>query len=77
MRTLDRRIEEIRTEFHLDIPYSAKTKTYSLSETDLESLDTLLRFLEMNAVTSLFGDSIKGSQDAIKHLSFDTDGSFH
>jgi predicted DNA-binding transcriptional regulator YafY len=75
-RTLERRIEEIRTEFHLDIPYSAKTNTYSLSESDMESLDTLLRFLEMNSVTSLFGDSIKGSQDAIKHLSFDTDGSF-
>jgi predicted DNA-binding transcriptional regulator YafY len=77
MRSLERRIEEIRTEFHLKIPYAAATNTYSLSDIDLQSLDTILRFLEMNAVSGLFGDSFRNSKEAIKHVSFDSDGSFH
>jgi predicted DNA-binding transcriptional regulator YafY len=77
MRSLERRIEEIRTEFHLKIPYDAATNTYSLSEIDLQSLDTLLRFLEMNAVSGLLGDSFRRNREAIKHVSFDSDGSFH
>jgi len=77
MRSLERRIEEIRTEFHLKIPYSAATNTYSLSDIDLQSLDTLLRFLEMNAVSGLLGDSFRSNREAIKFVSFDSDGSFH
>lgn len=77
LRSLERRIEEIRTEIHLQIPYSSITNTYSLSDIDIQFLDTLLRFLEMNSVTNLFGESIRKSHDAIRHFSFDTDGSFH
>ncbi len=76
LRSLDRRIEEIRTEFHLEVPYAAVTNTYSLSDIDLQSLDTLLRFLEMNAITSLFGASLRKSHEALRHFSFDSDGSF-
>ena len=76
IRTLERRIDEIRTEFHLKIPFTAGKNTYSLSEMDLQSLDTLIRFLEMNAVTGLFEDTIRSSREAIRHFSFDSDGSF-
>lgn len=77
IRSLERRIEEIRTEFHLEIPYNARTNSYSLSDEDKKSLNDLLRFLELNTITRIFGDSIKVSREAIKHFSFDTDGSFH
>jgi predicted DNA-binding transcriptional regulator YafY len=77
IRSLERRIEEIRTEFHLDIPYNPRTNSYSLSDEDQKSLNDLLRFLELNTITRIFGDSIKVSREAIKHFSFDTDGSFH
>ena len=76
MRSLDRRIEEIRTEFHLEIPYTSKTNKYSLSEMDSQSLDTLLRFLEMNTITSLFGDSIRSGHEALRHFSFDANDNF-
>jgi len=76
MRTLDRRIEEIRTEFYLEVPYDAGTNSYSLSVEDQKSLNDLLRFLELNTITRIFGDSIKFSKESIKHFSFDTDGSF-
>jgi hypothetical protein len=69
MRTLDRRIEELRTEFHLEVPYS-------LSESDMENLDGILRLLEMNTFTGLLGDAIKSSREALRYISFDTDGSF-
>ncbi|MBK6964910.1 MAG: WYL domain-containing protein [Bacteroidales bacterium] len=76
MRTLDRRFEELRNEFHLEVPYDPATNTYSLSESDMESLDGLLRFLEMNTFTGLLGDAIKSSREALRYISFDTDGSF-
>lgn len=76
MRTLDRRIEELRNEFHLEVPCEPGTNTYSLSESDMESLDGLLRFLEMNTFTGLLGDAIKSSREALRYISFDTDGSF-
>jgi hypothetical protein len=41
-RTLDHRIEEIRTEFHLEMPYDRRTRTYSLSDEDLKSVNSLL-----------------------------------
>jgi hypothetical protein len=76
MRTLDRRIEELRNEFHLEVPYESGTNTYSLSESDMENLDGILRLLEMNTFTGLLGDAIKNSQDTLRYISFDTDGSF-
>lgn len=36
MRSLDRRIEEIRTEFHLEIPYDKTTNSYCLSNEFVE-----------------------------------------
>lgn len=76
MRSLDRKIEEIRTEFHLEIPYDCRTRSYRLSDEDLKSLNDLIRFLELNTITRIFGESIKDSRDAIRCLSFDSDGSF-
>jgi hypothetical protein len=76
MRTLDRRIEELCTEFHLEVPYEPATNTYSLSESDMENLDGILRLLEMNTFTWLLGDAIKSSRKALRYISFDTDGSF-
>ena len=76
MRTLDHRIEELRTEFHLEMPYNKRTRTYSLSDEDLKSLNDLIRFLELNTITRIFGESIKVSCDAIRCFSFDSDGSF-
>lgn len=76
MRTLDRRFEELRTEFHLEVPYDPATNSYSLSESDMEGLDGLLRFLELNTFTGLLGDAIKSSREALRYISFDTDGSF-
>ena len=76
MRTLDRRIEEIRMEFHLEIPYDAGTKSYSLSNEDMQSLNDLLSFLELNTITRIFGDSMKASHDAIRCFSFNSTGSF-
>ena len=54
LRTLDRRIEDIRMEFHLEIPYDAGTKSYSLSNEDLQSLNDLLSFLELNTITRIY-----------------------
>jgi len=76
MRTLDRRIEELRTEFHLEVPYEPVTNTYSLSESDMENLDSILRLLEMNTFTGLLEDAIKSSREALRYISLDTDGSF-
>ena len=74
-RTLDHRIEEIRTEFYLEMPYDRRNRTYSLSDEDMKSVNDLLRFLELNTISRIFGETIKVSRDAIRCFSFDTDGS--
>lgn len=69
-RTLERRLQEIRDEFKLDIRYIPSDKTYSLEDTDDDTLNSILRFLEVNAVVGIV------SGDAISRFSFSTDGSY-
>jgi len=41
MRILDHKIQEIRAEIHLEIPYDRRINSYSLSDEDSKSLNDL------------------------------------
>jgi len=74
LRSFERRMEELRAEYYLEMPFNYWTKNYCLTKKDKKSFNDLLRFLELHAIAQIVGDAIKFSKKAITHFSFDRDG---
>jgi len=73
-RTLQRDIDQIRTEYNIKLEYNRTKNGYIMEESDIAPSGTLLRFLEMLGTAELFNESIKNSSRLLEYISFEDQG---
>jgi proteasome accessory factor B len=73
-RTLQRDIDQIRTEYNIKLEYNRTKNGYIMEESDMVPSGTLLRFLEMLGTAELFNESIKNSSRLLEYISFEDQG---
>lgn len=70
-RTLDRRIEELRYDFDLSIPYNAKKNCYELNEEDVLGLSGIMKYFELGTTANMLAESLKEAKDTLDFIDFD------
>ncbi len=73
-RTVQRDIEQIRFEFGIEIKYDKNKNGYFIDYENSINIESFFRFLEIVNTAELLTESLIESKDALKHISFDTDG---
>lgn len=71
-RTIQRDLEELRTEFRLDITWMPKEKVYVLEEDSRKYLDRFLQVLELNQLAGFFSLSLQLGPKSQERIQFDT-----
>ncbi len=73
-RTVQRDIEQIRNEFHLEIDYDREKNGYFIDYDKSINTESFFSFLEIVNTAELLTESINESRDMLKHISFDNEG---
>jgi predicted DNA-binding transcriptional regulator YafY len=73
-RTLQRDIEQIRTEFGVEILYARGANGYYIDHEMSLNADAFLRFLEIVTTAELLVDSIRDSKESLSYISFESQG---
>ncbi len=73
-RTIQRDIEQIRSEFGIEIKYDRNKRGYCIDYETSLNIESFFHFLEIVNTAELLTESLLESKDALKHISFDTGG---
>lgn len=74
-RTLQRDIEQIRTEFGVVIIYDRSRKGYFIDFDQTVNFESFLRFLEIVSTADLLINTLNESKEALRYISFESEGS--
>jgi len=70
-RTLQRDIENIRWDFHIEIKYDMARKGYYIDMEESGDFDDYMRFFEMSMISGSLTEAIKDSKNLKRFISFD------
>ncbi|MBU2554053.1 MAG: WYL domain-containing protein [Bacteroidetes bacterium] len=73
-RTIQRDIEQIRVEFGIELMYERDKNGYFIDYENSLNIGAFFRFLEIVNTAELLTESLQESKDALKHISFDSEG---
>jgi len=73
-RTLQRDIEQIRTEFGIEILYNRTEGGYYIDYELSPDFESTMRFFEIISTAGILSDSLRDSKQALKHIIFDSQG---
>lgn len=74
-RTIQRDIEQIRSEFGIEIEYNRFKNGYFINEDLSLDLESFVRFFEIVNTADLLIESLKESKDTLDYISFEAQGS--
>ena len=74
-RTIQRDIEQIRSEFGIEIQYNRFKNGYFINEDLSLDLESFVRFFEIVNTADLLIESLKESKDTLDYISFEAQGS--
>ncbi|HPF00815.1 MAG TPA: WYL domain-containing protein [Bacteroidales bacterium] len=73
-RTLQRDIEQIRTEFGIEVLYNRTEGGYYIDYELSPDFESTMRFFEIISTAGILSDSLRDSKQALKHIIFDSQG---
>lgn len=73
-RTLQRDIEQIRTEFGIEIAYNRSKGGYFIDHELSPDFESTMRFFEIISTASILSESLRDSKEALKNIVFDSQG---
>ncbi|MFN5460762.1 MAG: helix-turn-helix transcriptional regulator [Bacteroidota bacterium] len=76
VRTLQRYIEQIRTEFSVEIKYNPKDKGYYIENLEGPNMNIFLRLLSINDTAGVLMDSIKSGKNTMQYVQMENAGLF-
>jgi len=76
LRTTDRAIEELRSEFGVAIVYDAYKEGYYIDKEKSDNFQSLLNLIEISVTAEVFGEAVKEDQNKhLEYISFENQGS--
>jgi predicted DNA-binding transcriptional regulator YafY len=74
-RTIQRDIEQIRTEMGLEITYDRQLKGYSIDSSSSINIDSIFRLLDISTMVEIMTDNLKQFRDLMDFISFESSAS--
>jgi len=76
LRTTDRAIEELRSEFGVAIVYDSYKEGYYIDKENRDNFQSLLNLIEISVTAEVFGEAVKADQNKqLEYISFENQGS--
>lgn len=75
IRTFERDLKNIRTEFGIEITYCSQQKGYYINEEESTDIEAFFKYLELVSLSEVFSDGLQGDKELMKYVKFDDSSS--
>ena len=71
MRTFERDLKNIRTDFGIEITYEKSHNGYFIDEEESTDIESFFKFLELVTLTEVFSDGLQADKKLLQYVKFD------